>query len=235
VRWPGGERTETRRRPVFSEECAPRVRVAGLTHAEAFHYTTWADRWPVARWRHASVNPTPSPRACGARPSAKWPSDAKNALRGQSRYDARGVFLGGARSPRPDCKVLLMPRHFITRAGWPGGRGLMETCLGQAPPFLTGVRSPPLRGVDHPRGEALRGKPWHHVGEIFSEGRTLRVRVVRTDASPGYGMITEERTNGQWPNREMLRSSASLSRGRAEPAPPRGETWVRGLSGKTRG
>jgi hypothetical protein len=131
----------------------------GLTHAEAFHYTTWADRWPVARWRHASVNPAPSPRACGARPSAKWPSDAKNGLRGQSRYDARGVFLGGARSPRPDCKVLLMPRHFITRAGWPGGRGLMETCLGQAPPFLTGVRSPPLRGGASLGGRPCGGKP----------------------------------------------------------------------------
>jgi hypothetical protein len=57
---------------------------------------------------------------------------------------------------------------------------------------------------------------------FFSEGCALRVRIARPDASPGYGMITEERTNGRWPNREMLRSSASLSRGRAEPAPPRG-------------
>jgi hypothetical protein len=157
----------------------------GLTHAEAFHYTTWADRWPVARWRHASVNPTPSPRACGARPSAKWPSDAKNALRGQSRYDARGVFLGGARSPRPDCKVLLMPRHFITRAGWPGGRGLMETCLGQAPPFLTGVRSPPLRGGQASVGGLAGESPGMARKAVFSEGRTLCARVLRPYASPG--------------------------------------------------
>jgi hypothetical protein len=98
----------------------------------------------------------------------------------------------------------------------------METCLGQARPFLTGAGSPPLRGGTSRTRRALRGKPWDHVGEIFSEGCALRVRVVRTDASPGYGMITEERTNGRWPNREMLRSNASLSRGRAEPAPPQG-------------
>jgi len=55
---------------------------------------------------------------------------------------------------------------------------------------------------------------------IFSEGRGLRVRVARPCASPGYAMITEGRTNGRWPNREMVRSRAGLSRGRAEPAPP---------------
>ena len=83
------------------------------------------------------------------------------------------------------------------------------------------MRSPPLRGVatqeERPCGEG----PEIARGEVFSEGSALRVRIARPDASPGYGMITEERTNGRWPNREMLRSSASLSRGRAEPAPPR--------------
>jgi hypothetical protein len=157
----------------------------GLTHAEAFHYTTWADRWPVARWRHASVNPTPSRRACGARPSAKWPSDAKNALRGQSRYDARGVFLGGARSPRPDGKAVLIPRHFITRGGWPGGRGLMETCLGQARPFLTGVRSPPLPGGPSGRERRCGEVPEMTRKAVFSEGRGLRARMARRYASLG--------------------------------------------------
>jgi hypothetical protein len=66
----------------------------------------------------------------------------------------------------------------------------------------------------------VEAKAQRSLGVRLSEGPALRVRVVRRDASPGYGMITEERTNGRWPNREMLRSSASLSRGRAEPAPP---------------
>jgi hypothetical protein len=69
---------------------------------------------------------------------------------------------------------------------------------------------------------ALRGKPRDGAKGGFSEGCALRVRIARPDASRGYGMITEERTNGRWANMEMLRSSASLSRGHAEPAPPRG-------------
>jgi hypothetical protein len=69
--------------------------------------------------------------------------------------------------------------------------GLIGRSSDQAQAFLAGVRSPPLR-----------------------------VRVARPCASPGYAMITEGRTNGRWPNREMLRSRARLSRGRAEPAPP---------------
>jgi hypothetical protein len=77
-----------------------------------------------------------------------------------------------------------------------------------------------------PRGGPPKGRwpcgetPGDSTNGVFSEGRALRVRSARPYASPGYGMITEERTNGRWPNREMLRSSANLSRGRAEPAPP---------------
>jgi hypothetical protein len=85
------------------------------------------------------------------------------------------------------------------------------------------VRSPPLPGVDHPSWDGLAGEtPGIMWRAVFSEGRGLRARVGRPHASPGYRMITEERTSGRWPKREMLRSSASLSRGRAEPAPPRG-------------
>ena len=57
----------------------------GLTHAEAFHYTIWVDRWPVARCRHASAKLTHSLRACGARPSAGWTTQGEMALRGNAR------------------------------------------------------------------------------------------------------------------------------------------------------
>jgi len=77
---------------------------------------------------------------------------------GRPGDDAKGDFLGGARSPRPDCNALLMPRHFITLGGWPGGRGLMETCLGQAGAFLAGVRRPPLRRIGHRSWDGLAGK-----------------------------------------------------------------------------
>jgi hypothetical protein len=69
---------------------------------------------------------------------------------GRPGDDAKGGFLGGARSPRPDCNALLMPRHFITLGGWPGGRGLMETCLGQAGALLRACGARPSAGVDHP-------------------------------------------------------------------------------------
>ena len=91
----------------------------------------------------------------------------------------RGGSLGGARSPRPDGKAVLIPRHFITRGGWPGGRGLMETCLGQAGPFLTGVRSPPLRGGQASVGGLAGESPGMARKAAFSEGRTLCACTVR--------------------------------------------------------
>ena len=89
-------------------------------------------------------------RACGARPSTGRAIQSRMALRGKPGDNVEGGSLGGARSPRPHCEALLMPRHFITRGGWPGGRSLMETCLGQTRAILAGVQSPPLRGVGYP-------------------------------------------------------------------------------------
>ena len=93
-----------------------------------------------------------------------------------------------------------------------------RSCLG----FARGRAEPaPPRGASL-GGRPCGGNPGTARKAVFSEGRGLRARVGRPHASPGYRMITEERTSGRWPKREMLRSSASLSRGRAEPAPPRG-------------
>jgi hypothetical protein len=96
------------------------------------------------------------------------------------------------------------------------------TCLDEARAFIAGVRSPPLRGGRAKVGWPCGKNPETTHRAVSSEGRGLRAREYGPDASRGYGMITEERTNRRWPNRDMLRSSASLSRGRAEPAPPRG-------------
>ena len=40
-----------------------------------------------------------------------------------------------------------------------GPLSLMGICPGGGQVFLAGVLSPPLRGVGHPKGEALRGRP----------------------------------------------------------------------------
>jgi hypothetical protein len=55
----------------------------------------------------------PSFRACGARPSAKSPSDAKKALRRKPGDDGKGGFLGGTHSVRPRGTAERMPRHFF--------------------------------------------------------------------------------------------------------------------------
>ena len=47
---------------------------------------------PVAYRGHVSVKPGPSLRACGARPSAGWPSHGDKALRGQSGGRREGRF-----------------------------------------------------------------------------------------------------------------------------------------------
>jgi hypothetical protein len=92
----------------------------------------------------------------------RWPCG------GRPGDDAKGGFLGGARSPRPDCKALLMPRHFITRGGWPGG--LMGTCLGQTGAFLRACRARPSARWAIQAKKALRGKPWDNAGGGFLGG-----------------------------------------------------------------
>jgi len=76
--------------------------------------------------------------------------------RGESGDDAKGVFLGGARSPRPHCKAVRKPRHskIIGAKRIPGGQ--MGTCPGEANSVVAGVRSPPLR---YPNGLARTRGP----------------------------------------------------------------------------
>ena len=119
------------------------------------------------------------------------------ARRGNPGDDVKGGFLGGARSPRPRCKALLMPRHFITRGGWPWPNEGMPRSSRCLPP---GVRSPPLRG-GRGRGEvALQGRPEMTRKPIFSEGRAPRVRIVRPCKWQGIASPTGALRLGPWPN-----------------------------------
>jgi hypothetical protein len=93
------------------------------------------------------VEAKPHLRACGARPSAKWPSDAKKALRGKPGDEGKGGFLGGTHSVRPRSMAFRMPGHLIaTRSVAERPGGLPVTCLGQTDASFSGVRSPPLEG-----------------------------------------------------------------------------------------
>jgi len=90
-------------------------------------------------------------RACGARPSAKWPSDGEKAFRGQTGGRREGRF------SRWDalCASVLQGRtraeafHFHRMRAREAG-ALMGKILLEANAVIVGVRSPPLGGVGYP-------------------------------------------------------------------------------------
>jgi len=83
---------------------------------------------------------------------------SSNGLAGKARDDAKGGFLGGARSPRPYGQAVRKPGHnkIIGGKRIPGGQ--MGTCSGEANSVLAGVRSPPLRRIGDPSSDGLAGK-----------------------------------------------------------------------------
>ena len=83
--------------------------------------------------------------------------------------------------------------------------GLMRTSPGEGKSLFAGVRSPPVRG-----GRAQTGWPDEENPEmtrkaVFSEGRGLRVREYRPDASPRYVIITERQATALWPSGDVPR------------------------------
>jgi hypothetical protein len=98
---------------------------------------------------------------------------------GKPGDDAKGGFLGGARSPRPRGKAGPEPRHniIIEGKGTPGGP--MGRSPGESEVSLAGVRSPPLRGGQAQHGWPCGANPEIARKAVFSEGRTLCVRIER--------------------------------------------------------
>ena len=177
---PCGENPGIMRGAIFSEGRGLRARVARPEASRGIPFPPHALRmsqWP--RGGNVGVGVMPSLRACGTRPSAGLVIRARMASRGKAGNNVEGGFLGGTRSARPQMRAGRKPRENIFMGGkrWPGG--LMGPSLVESEVSLTGVRSPPLRG-----GQARHGWPCGEVLEmtrkaIFSEGRTLCVRVVR--------------------------------------------------------
>jgi len=103
---------------------------------------------------------------------------------GKARDGAEGVFVGGARSPRPGGKAVRRPRDFIPTGWlpttrWPTGDmpWWSRWCnCGRAEP------APPGGGLSK-LGRPCGGSPEITRGAIFSEGRGLRAREYGPSAS----------------------------------------------------
>jgi len=113
-------------------------------------------------------------------------SPARMALRGKHWHNAKGGFLGGARSPRPHGTAVRMPSipfppHALTRA--PGPSGAMPRSTQCLP--LRACRARPSGGGQSkgrwPSGE----NPGTTRRAVFSEGRGLRARIAKPYASRG--------------------------------------------------
>jgi len=156
-------------------------------------------------------------------PPRGGPSRARWPCGGKPGDDAKGDFLGGARSPRPRGKAGCEPGHNMIIGGKriPGGQ--MGTCpwLSRSVPRGRAEPAPPRGGPSRARWPCGE-RPEMTRKAIFSEGRGLRARVVRLDASRGMSPSPAHwREHGGKKTPDSGWRHALLC-GRAEPAPPRG-------------
>jgi len=181
------------------------------------------------------VNPKPSTRACRARPS-RGMSQGEVALRGRAGDSAEGVFLGGARSPRPQIRAWRKPRQVMITDGRARGRWPREdnTWVGVVPSLRACGARPSAGGQPGSDGLAEEG-PGMARKAFFSEGRGLRVRRVRPHECRGLSFPIHALTMVRWPRGDMPRSNRSLPCGRAEPAPPRPGSATGRTGGPKRG
>ena len=100
--------------------------------------------------------------------------------------------------------------------------------LCNARPSSAGVRSPPLRGGE-PGGGGLAGKGRGMTREVvFSEGRGLRARVARPEASRATSRLWTSWRQAGGQREETFGLALCRHCGRAEPAPPRNGQAMRG-------
>jgi hypothetical protein len=149
-------------------------------------------------------------RACGARPSAGWPSEGKAALRGKPGDGEKAVFSEGRTLCVRVSMAKRVPRDSVF-TGWPGRRSLVThgdmSRSSPGPPCGRAEPAPPRCKVDHPRARcALGASPGMARKVVFSEGRTLCVRLA-------------------WPN--VYRGIPFSRDGRAKPGHPRGYVSVK--------
>ena len=135
------------------------------------------------------------PAPPGGQSKARWPYG------GKPGSGAKVGSLGGARSPRPHCEALPMPGHFITRGGWPGGRSIMGTCLGQAGVLLRTCGARPSAGGQTQRGWPHGGKPGDNAEGDFPGGTRSPRPQIRAGPKPGHVIATHGSAKGPWAKR----------------------------------
>jgi hypothetical protein len=183
--------------------------------------------WPVARGPTGRcLGQAPSPAGVRSPPLQGWTVQAKMALRGKPWHDAKADFLGGAHSVRPldTAPTNAKAFHYGQGVGRIAGP-LLVTCLASARALLPGVRSPPLQG-SQPKTDGLAGKT-----RAQRRGRFSRRGAVSASGCRGRNQAQAQhdnrgQTNAWWPREHTPRSSASLPRGPAEPAPPCGPPYL---------
>ena len=139
-------------------------------------------------------------RACGACLSADWL--AKHSwLKGKEprncggRFSRRGALCAPART---DLVQTEASRNNQGVNEWPEALG--GICLGGPDAVITGVRSPPLRGVDHPGEDGLAGKDrgWRarrfsRRGALCAPAKQGRARAEAHLGRPGDGVASRGR------------------------------------------
>jgi hypothetical protein len=162
----------------------------------------------------------PPLRACGARPSARWPSDGDKAFRAQTwrwrerRFSRRDALCASANTGPTQIRA----RHDY---GWARERPVAERRqhLRWRDADIAGVRSPPLHG-----GLAQHGWPYGENSEmtrkaVFSEGSTLCVRLAWPNVCRGIPFSRDGRAKPGHPRGHASIKPDAFLCGRAEPAP----------------
>ena len=130
-----------------------------------------------------------------------------------SRFHGRGALPTPALEGRANTEAFDFDRMRARESG-----SLTEKILLEANALLAGVRSPPLRGVDHPTARWPSGESPEMTGNaVLSEGRTLCVRVAGPHECRGIAFQPDAEARGRWPTGHMPRSSPCPPCGRAEP------------------
>ena len=145
----------------------------------------------------------------------------EKASRGTSRSTPGDFFEG-----RTLCARVARPNGCRGPSLLGGASGKLVARRGDGPvkgqlPFAGG-RSPPSRGASlakRPRG--VNQGTTRRV--VFSEGRTLCVRMARLNECRGIPFPPDDEARGLWPTGNMSGPGRCLPCGRAEPAPPRGD------------